>query len=343
MVQQAVIIDFGLIFCQNTYILESDKPMILVCETQLEKLDAAVENPYLPSLLSVCERAVALMMNDPDYVRKQEILYILQQDKEDNETEVERLEVEIARLETAGHTTHNSSARKTTRRNYSALNGGGNAPLQKAKKDLSTAKEDLEPISADFESNKQSLKDWESQNIYKLEDFEIFGKHCLSDAKHYYKKLFITGEYKKLRKVFRGARVFDPIYVLENEWTILQMKELIELCCENLNYPEFSPEFIKNIKQEYTFLLHMYDTSTYENDEFNWETVEGAKEWSLTKDADLLKSTTTKRKTTILVDQQTEKQGFGIGKKTLSKELVEFGYGGRFIKQALSILEQLYD
>ena len=160
-------------------------------------------------------------------------------------------------IETAGHTTTNSTGRKTKRRNYSAFNGGRNIPLEKAKKELTEANNSLEEESSLLENTQKSIKEWEDQHLCTLEELKLFGIHCLSDAKNYYKNLFITGEYCKIRKVLRGARVFDPVYVFENKLSLLQIQELAKLCTDNLNFPEFTPGFVNHLKGECKFLLNL--------------------------------------------------------------------------------------
>ena len=80
----------------------------------------------------------------------------------------------------------------------------------------------------------------------------------------------------------------DPVYVVENKLSLLQIQELAKLCTNNLNFPEFTPGFFNHLKGECKFLLNLYEKTNRDNKYFDWETVDGAKEWKLKKDAALL-------------------------------------------------------
>ena len=287
-VQHAVVVDFGHEFVRKTYIIESKEVMVFVVETLLEELDEIAANPKLPSLHNAAQEAFDLISKHEDIIKVNEEI----EDKlesvgraEKNVTDSKKAIDGLFRATvTAQPTTSNRGGRRqaAVRHDYNQMvhnRNNQNVNLERLRASVRLDEMELSDCKEAYDEAVNAKTRWQGNNLCTIDDFTLYGKSLLTPAKQYYTNLFIDGEYKSLRKLFRGARVFDPIFVINKGLTLLEIQFLVELCMSNLGFPEFTPHFKQKVKDE-CLLLRV----TYIENNFNFDSVRGADKWKIKKE-----------------------------------------------------------
>ena len=293
LVQSAAVVDGGKIFCWATYWLESKEFISPVTCEVFQFIEDHLNNGIpLPLVEKAAKRAAKLM----------EPLVKTWADKiaaADADVQASDVVLAAARAAAAGPAAQNPAGGNMRRRPQRAAAAAvPNAAVVVAgraeEKQVEAAQAQAGLIGAvtvaeaeqrEAKQAAQKIKDDEQAwrtgaGPLTEEDFVLAAAQVVQPGYDYFRKLYLNPEGKlySLRLAFYGASVLNPLVLRDIEQTSA------ELLVDNLKYfefPEFTPEFLAEVKKELPQLMHQA------RQDFDWDSLDGAEDYNRTLTAKL--------------------------------------------------------
>jgi hypothetical protein len=298
-VELSAVVEAGLPFCQATYMLEGDDPLILTAYIVFQKLDRLVDNGFaLPNTREKCKRAAAEIKR-----LKQPLIEAIDLIKE----EIDQIIEHIGRLESApteSPTTatetplvvaeRRSHRAKTTVQNYD-LTANGNyrrrrVPQLGQMRDEGWLEEQLLKLHKELDVLEVEL----AESYVELEDLimEIGPATTEEELYAHARDVVVAPAIQKYAKLFHhsgghnddpnecipdlvrtklsseACKLFDPFYIAS------VTQDSLEILADNLKYfdiPEFNEAFIMELKKEIPKALQDAKKT------FDWDSIPEAK------------------------------------------------------------------
>jgi hypothetical protein len=295
MVEFAAIAETGRPFCQATYILEGDDPLVLTAYIVLDKLDQVIaDGVKFERTKLVCKEAASMVLS----LRKPLLDDI--QSRKDSMTNIERtIEQLLANSDTEdgqvdgakqpAKATATTASQKTSSRKKKATPKAQAATQQQKKAQaaasqkriedsqskpsaLATARDKLKTTSDNLKNKQEELEHLDKKLVQITEkDFLKHAEEVVEPAFKKYKSLLqeVSEPHQKLpdlmrtKRAFSACKLFDPFF-LASDPSINALNALADELV-HFGYPEFDEDFICALKKE------IPEAIKYAKKAFDWD------------------------------------------------------------------------
>jgi hypothetical protein len=257
------------------YNAEGDSPLILVGESILKKMEAALcVNQPIPTVEASLEEASTLINEcHAPYISKKtrirDSVHLLNE-------ELNRCKVKVADLlKDKGNLT--SSGRSSRGRTRTVSQRSIDVPaieaidilISDAKSDLREKKDELKKRNDELRSAVEECDEFEAKFTHRTQDeLRNYSRSLIRPVLDYYENLFNheSGDNYNTRRTVAAARLFDPFFLQDHSNDLVTLNALAD-DLKHFKYRQFSQDFILSLKRELPRLI------IKANESFDWENV----------------------------------------------------------------------
>jgi hypothetical protein len=304
MVEFAAIAETGRPFCQATYILEGDDPLVLTAYIVLDQLDQVMEDGVkFERTTLVCKQAASMvlslrkpLLDDMQSLKdsianiERKINQLLEKsDTEDAQGDTAEQHAEATATTASQKTTSRvrkqtpkaQAAATATQQQKKAQAAASQRPIDDSQSQpsaLATARDKIKTTSDNLKKKQEELEELDKKLVQiSEEDFLKHAEEVVEPAFKKYKSLLQAvsephqkvPDFMRAKRAFSACKLFDPLF-LASDTSINALNALADELV-NFGYPEFDEDFIKELKKE------IPEAIKYATKAFNWDKVESSK------------------------------------------------------------------
>jgi hypothetical protein len=289
-VEMAAVVDGGRVFCEATYSLEGDDPLILTAHIVIKRITnriAELENGENIELVRVaCRKAAAdiILLKRPllDFLKRAQTEVLMAQ--ENCNSAYSQYNNSVAAYQTFRDGKYGLGDKRSNRTTKSQQNYSTSVTqeekdlknnIARAKEDWEKAKEHLQKCQKEEEVRVKDIDEWDQQRggLRTEQEFLAHAKDVISPALTKYRKLYEeeTGDHFDGKRAIEGCQLFDPFYLATCD---VQAANLLVEKLKHFKRPDFTDEFLDNLKKEIPEAIKHSKTV------FDWEDVAKSQQYA---------------------------------------------------------------
>ena len=289
-VEMAAVVDGGRVFCEATYSLEGDDPLVLTAHFVFKRIASRIaelkNGQNIELVRAACRKAAAdvLFLKQPllDSLERAQTEVLMAQEK--GNSAYSQYNTSVAAYQTFRDGKYGLGEKRSvrttkSRQNYSTSETQEEKELKQNialdEEGWDKAKEHLNKCRKEEEVVAKDIDEWDQQRggLRTEQEFFAHAQDVISPALTKYRKLYeeVTGDHFDGKRAIEGCQLFDPFYLATCD---VQAANLLVEKLKHFKRPEFTDEFLDSLKKE------IPEAIRHSKIVFDWEDMAKSKQYA---------------------------------------------------------------